>query len=124
MYFKNGPLRIRYECEEAYSSSGFRFDDLNPESKFKKYGYSVDRNGLSDEHRKLLLVSLIEYDIFNKDEIINHISWLIKTNKNRENWYNAIQRWEHDLDFLNNYNIERQKKIYSKIVFRDRSMAT
>lgn len=55
-----------------------------------------------------------------RKQLIGHISWLLEVRKGQTRMENAIDKWQSDLQFLNNYEIERQRPVYQKLLFEYR----
>ena len=87
-------------------SNGKRFH-LGTESILTLYGYSVNQNdNLKQRQRQNILKTLINTRIIRKDAAISHLRWLVRQRRNRKNHKNAIARWEADIDFLINYDVD------------------
>ncbi len=72
-------------------------------------GYNVrEKNGLTKEERQNLLTSLIDLGVMEKQEIINYLEMFIRTNGSKFGMYNAVRKWQSDLDFIREYNMEWQ----------------
>lgn len=118
-----GPLNITYDYDDeddTIKRIGRGYNNLKEKSRLREYGYYVAQDGPNDAERKLILVSLIEHHLFSKEEIINHISWLISANSKKIGFASSVNRWRSDLWFLNNYEIECQKQIYRYLIFENR----
>lgn len=87
--------------------------DLRPESQLHIYGYSLEY-GNTKARRQEVLAFLIDSGLMKKNQIQNHIEWLINTHHNSLNYTNACDKWKDDLLFVNEYNIDVQKKILAK----------
>lgn len=48
--------------------------------------------------------------IMSKSPIVNHLEWLIHTDS--PSWKDAKDLWRVDLNFVNQYHIEDQRKIW------------
>ena len=110
---KYGPLLVSLRrIETAYGlSNAHGFESLNPMSELAIYGYSVSKNaGLSDAGRQNLLKKVIDMGIMSKSSIVNHLEWLIYMDS--PSWKDAKDLWRMDLNFVNQYHIEDQRKIW------------
>lgn len=82
------------------------FGTLNKEHLIKQYGYNVQaKKNLSSKQRQIILATLIEADILNRREIINHIEWTMQNHKNKPSSQQAIRKWTEDIEFVRNYKI-------------------
>ncbi len=84
---------------------------LNEQSELKLYGYNVQKNGLSEYERKNLLLNLLYYEILTKHKIISILQFNINFHQSNPNFSEAIMKWEDDLNFVQNYNLNEQKII-------------
>ena len=87
--------------------------DLALESPLKLSGYSVSqKDGLSSGTRQHLLARIIYNNIMSKGEVIKYLSYFIRMQGSKYGNEIALQKWEEDLEFVQNYNKEFQPKIY------------
>lgn len=84
---------------------------LNEQSELKIYGYNAQKNGLSEYERKNLLLSLLHYEILTKHKIIQILQFNINFHQSNPIFSEAISKWEDDLEFVQNYGLEKQKTI-------------
>lgn len=47
-----------------------------------------------------ILTRAINADVFSKKKAINHLSFLIKLNADKDNFADAVAKWKRDRDFL------------------------
>ena len=71
--------------------------DLQPTSLLYSYGYKITQT--SPSKRKAVLIFVLEHNIMTWKEIINHLEFLIKLNKNKP----CIYYWKRDIDFIREY---------------------
>lgn len=91
-----------YESEE---------EGLAEESPLHLCGYSVsEKAGLSMEKRQNIISFVIDHGIMEKDKVISHLNWLIDTNSPRQHMQRAINKWNDDLAFTLQYNLEHQEQ--------------
>lgn len=97
-----------------YGSKQFdnSYYDFNEFSLLKLYGYSVGKNGLSKENRRLLLVHLMDNKIMNPFEITKHLQGLIalREHRNDRDFTHAIIDWKEDIQFVRDYRINKTSK--------------
>lgn len=79
---------------------------LNEQSELTIYGYNAQKNGLSEYERKNLLISLLYYKILTKHKIIQILQFNINFHQSNPIFLDAINKWEDDLDFVQNYRLE------------------
>ena len=92
-------------------NGGFSYntDDLAYESPLRLCGYSVAQaDALSARTREKLLAELIQSGIMSKPEIIRYLSWFIQMNGQRYGNEIARDKWESDLAFVRNLDMQHQ----------------
>lgn len=98
------------------------YSNLALVSKFKKVGYCVNKNDSPPlNERRRIIIFCLESGYTTKAEFSDFLSWLIGQNCNRENYKDAVYRWESDLQFINNYNAEKQSFAYQNLIFMKKS---
>ena len=55
---------------------------------------------MSDACRQTILTMAINAGVFSKKKAINHLSFLIKLNADKDNFTDAVAKWKCDRDFL------------------------
>lgn len=100
-------IRLKFENDTEIGLKEF--------SELSLYGYNVRESGKNDEEREQLLSTLVYNNIIKKDRIIAILQWLIKFNGKNPNCNEAIKKWEKDLLYIQNYNLEKQRKINATI---------
>ena len=79
------------------------------------YGYNVNKaQALSTAKRHKILDILIQNNVMRPYEIISHLEMLIRTRKNIKSMFDAIEKWEEDIDYVQHYNkIDESVKVKS-----------
>lgn len=68
------------------------------------YGYNVDsQQDLSETERHKILDFVIANGIQTKHQVINRLEQNISLRKNNPSMYNAIQKWEDDIEYIRKY---------------------
>ncbi len=103
------------EFSETFQSE--EHDD--PDSLLKRHGYTVRASvGLSAQKRQAILKKIIDEKILPKWKVIDYLRYFIQYNGSKHNMADAISKWETDLKFVENYQMENQPeqdmKYYSK----------
>lgn len=84
--------------------SGWDLENLNAESILTEYGYTVAQNvGLSSKERHELLAEVIDLEILDSIDIINHLGFCISLHPNEKYVY-ARSKWKEDIGFVEGYN--------------------
>jgi len=80
------------------------------------YGYNVQtKKNLSGQQRRIILSSVIEANIMNRRDVINHISTLIERGSKISSWKDATQKWKTDRKFVTEY----QKDCLPEVIFNN-----
>lgn len=115
------PLCQIYEYTKYIKGLDNEFN-LNQESILHSFGYNVGvTENLSEEQRRHILSFIISNGIMDKHEIISLLNYFIDMRKSNSSQFNAIKKWQSDIDYLKeiNINIEQKVKINSiKIINR------
>ena len=99
-----------------YSLKYMRYDKqedirLADESPLHVCGYNVNQQmGYTETERQRILANIMDYDIMKKPNIITYLHFFIKNNGKKRNMKIAVSKWESDLDFVNKYKINQQKR--------------
>ena len=73
-------------------------------------GYSVNQtDNLSSAVRQGILQYLIDSKVSNKPEIIDYLNFFIRRNGKKQNMGEAVRRWNEDLMWVREYQINRQR---------------
>lgn len=92
------------KTDEYLTSSKNSYNGWNQQSKINQYGYNVNsQRNLSSQQRQTILASLIEANIVDRMDIINHIEWTIQNHEKRPTHKQAVQKWKEDVEFVKNY---------------------
>lgn len=102
------PIRMTKIDGETLSTGYFR----KQHSDLMLCGYNVSSGeGLTEAYRQLLLAHLLDSGVFSKYEIITHLDMLINTNGRSERNHIAKRKWQSDLDFVRDYQINNQQHV-------------
>lgn len=78
-------------------------------SPLKLAGYNVNAaNALISEKRHQLLAYIITEGVLPKYRVIEYLHYFISQGEYQERMRNAVDKWEEDLEFVENYMIEEQ----------------
>lgn len=116
-----GTLVCRISDEKTYlngtaSENGMR---LAQESILMQYGYNVSQTeDLSSARRKKILAVLVDNDILTKSEIISYLDFFINQRKYQSRFEKAIEKWESDKEFIEDYKNGSYKQYGVKGIFR------
>ena len=106
-----GALLGNYSFQNINFTRGKGFAQLADESPLHLCGYTVNQtDNLSPRQRRLILENMMDHNILGKPEIINYLEFFIRSNKNQSKKQSAVQKWTDDLNWVRNFNINRQRK--------------
>ena len=118
------PLCSIYEYKkwiEGYNN-GISF---NQESLLHSFGYNVgSKEDLSEKQRRKILIFIIENGLINKHEIISLLSLFIDMRKSNPSQVNAVKKWQSDIAFLKEININIKKEVKINSIKIVRAQAT
>lgn len=83
--------------------------ELAEESILHICGYSVNQSdNLSITERHAILQYLIDSKVSSKPEIISYLDFFIRRNGKKQNMEEAVRRWTEDINWVRDYQINRQ----------------
>ena len=99
----DGSLLSEAEDEPSYEFASKDFPDRAEQSLLNKRGYNVGQtDDLPDWKRQEILRDIIDSGELTQGYICSHLKYLIKINGKKDaNWL-AVQKWQRDLDFVQN----------------------
>lgn len=93
-----------------------QYSEKKDKSELALYGYNVRANGLSEHERRTLLSQLLSQKILTKQDIVSILRSNINYNGRQERLKAAVERWEDDIEFVQNFDLNKQQKVYSNKV--------
>lgn len=104
---------LLFECTLSNDliKNQFSWFDFAPDSVLSRCGYTV-KEGVSREYRRAILCYILETGKASKYQIIELIGSFIDWRFGRSQYDGACARWQEDIQFVSNYQIQRQKKVY------------
>lgn len=99
-------------------TSGHPFDptQLQEHSPLYIAGYNVSAEfGLSDRERHRILAEIIASGTLTKSQVVSHLETLIKYRGNELSMQNAVSKWELDLSFVHQYDLQTQRTVTGSI---------
>lgn len=95
---------------EVVKKNDSRNFSMNEESELYCYGYNVNQTeNLTTDQRRKILTLLIDNNLMSKNKIMNHLSYLINSRRNMNNFRYAISKWKEDNEFVSKYNKQNLK---------------
>ena len=93
--------------DQKINSPSDEIEFAQKKSVLYNYGYNVQtKKNLSSKQRHTILASVIEGNILNKREIIDHITTLIERGSKIPAWKTATLKWKQDKEFVTKYQGE------------------
>lgn len=82
------------------------------QSVLNAMGYSVGiESDLTVEERQKILSTALQSGLFDVHDLISFLNWLIQTRKTQAKYTTAIGKWQEDLDYVKNYELEKRQKV-------------
>lgn len=108
------------ETSDYSNNSENEFDFEQRRSILFQYGYNVQtKKNLSEKQRHIILSSIIEAQIMNRRDVINHINTLIDRGSKIPSWSNATQKWKEDKQFVSEYKSDTLPEvIFNNIILK------
>lgn len=110
--------------DETFEGQSYNYDmELGQkQSILYNYGYNVQtKKNLSEQQRRIILSSVIEANIMNRRDVINHINTLIERGSKISSWKDATQKWKTDRKFVSEYQSDcLPEVIFNKIILKYR----
>lgn len=100
---KKGRILCKVVTKNEYNKyiKNTAFGDLEFQSILAITGYNVNsKDALSDTCRQTILSRAINDGVYTKEKALNHISFLIKLNEDKDNMAYAVEKWKRDQEFL------------------------
>ena len=85
-----------------------------------KYGYNVQsKANISSKERHIILSSIIEANIMNRRQIMDHLTTLIERGSKIQSWKEATNKWKEDKYYVQSYRTENLSSvIFDKIILK------
>lgn len=112
-HYKNifGGILAEFKMDHSIKSDQYSWLNFAPDTVLSRCGYSV-KEGMSAEYRHAILRYILETGKASKYEIIEKISSFIFWREHQPQYENACSRWKQDIQYVNNYRLSEQKKVY------------
>ena len=105
---KNKP-RSKYSIPFRYKS----------QSILNAMGYTVDRNiDLSSNKRHKILVEALQKEFFSIHDLLDFLNWLVTTRKTQKRYSDAVEKWNEDIDFIENYKKDERKAVHISSIYK------
>lgn len=101
-----GALDFQFVLDSDVKPVGCYWDTFAPDSVLSRNGYSV-KEEVSRIQRQDILAGLLTYHIAEKYEILSLLNQFIRLHESTH--FLACARWQEDIQFVNQYNIEQQE---------------
>lgn len=86
--------------------------NLSPQSILSKNGYTVKSgSGIPISERQRILVRVIENGIMTRNQVCDHLQYLIYLNDGKKNYESAVSKWRSDLDYIQSYKFKTDREV-------------
>ena len=100
---------MKYKTYKEYGKFSLNNRHWRDESPLKIMGYSVGQDvGLSEVQRRIVLEDIVDAGVLTKDQTISYLNFFIR---NHANMPSAIDKWESDKKYIENYRIGSSKRV-------------
>lgn len=109
--------------DETTFANSVNDDEIDIEVKKSllfQYGYNVQaKANLSSKQRHIILASIIESELLNRRQIIDHLNTLIERGSKIPKWKDATDKWKEDKYFVQQYKTENLPRvIFDRIIIK------
>lgn len=103
--------------DEINNSKYSSYYGMNEESELHTYGYNVNKvYNLSDEQRQVILSFILDNELMDKSDIIDHLAYLINRSIGQKKFNDAIHKWTADREYIKSYKISKLDKYNIQIM--------
>lgn len=88
--------------------SYYKYNDMSPQSILRKNGYTVREGSVAFQRHKIL-DHIINSGILTPYQIINHLGGLIDWHYWDSKWDNAVSKWQEDIHYVQNLDVEEHE---------------
>lgn len=98
--------------EIKYFNKTNQFEKYESESLLRQFGYNVNsQDNLSTNERRRVIETVINNGIMNKSDVLSLLNFLASSRKNQYNMQNAVSKWESDIKYTRELNIECVRRV-------------
>lgn len=120
---KYGALLGDFIFDGIIGNTNSSYGELSSNSILNIMGYSVGQTkNYSTKARRLILKNIIDRGIATKTQVISYLHFFINNASTRKNMAASVSKWKSDLEWVRNYNIEKQKIFQVKRVVNKRAL--
>ena len=106
------PLCAIYEERRNEDGSKIHAFQYKSQSVLNAMGYTVGIEAdLSANERQNILTTALHNKLFDVHDLISFLNWLIQTRKTQQKYNRAVKKWQEDLEFVKNYEIDSRQKV-------------
>ena len=103
-------IKLSFTADGTYDSIANM--QLAEQSPLNLCGYNVNQvSDYSSEFRHSMLKQIIESGILTKSEVMDYLNHFIKMNGRKKSNSIAVSKWENDLEYVRNYQMDNQRKV-------------
>ena len=106
-----GGLLLEYSYTEDCMQKKHSDFNMASDSVLSRCGYTAD-GSISKEHRQAILAFIMDSGRATKSRLITLLQAFLELGEKRKNCPDACDRWREDIFYVNEYEIDLQKKVY------------
>lgn len=106
------PLCNIFDKDNLQSKNNIPFR-YKSQSVLNAMGYTVDKNvDLSSDRRHEILIEALQKNFFSIHDLLDFLNWLVATRKTQKKYASAVEKWNEDINFIENYKKSERKTVY------------
>lgn len=67
---------------------------------------------LSSDRRHEILIEALQKNFFSIHDLLDFLNWLVATRKTQKKYASAVEKWNEDINFIENYKKSERKTVY------------
>lgn len=104
------PLCVVYNEEKEKDIKHISTFNYKSQSILNAMGYTVGADAdLSVNERQKILIKALHNKLIEINDLVSFLNWLIQTRKTQSKYSNAVNKWQEDLKFVKQYEIENRQ---------------
>ena len=112
------PLCNVYDRNKPIGSNNVPFR-YKSQSVLNAMGYTVSKNiDLNSKARQKILTEALQKNLFSIHDLLDFLNWLVSMHKNQVRYSDAVDKWNEDIEFVEEYRKNERKTVHISSVYR------
>ena len=112
------PLCNVYDRNKPISSNNVPFR-YKSQSVLNAMGYTVGKHvDLNSKERQKILEEALQKNLFSIHDLLDFLNWLVSMHKSQIRYSDAIDKWNEDIEFVEEYRKNERKTVHISSVYR------